>query len=126
MLPALSDLPALNACLNSASAVFLAGGYIAIRRRNVPVHRIFMGAAFLTSTLFLSSYLYYHFHAGSTRFTGTGWVRAVYFTILLTHTVLATAIVPMVLLALVRALSRQERRMAAWALRRRSLGGVRG
>jgi uncharacterized membrane protein YozB (DUF420 family) len=92
----LSQLPALNACLNGLSAVLLAAGFISIQRKNVTAHRGFMGAALVVSTLFLISYLYYHAHVGATRFLGTGWTRPAYFTLLGSHTVLAVLLVPFV------------------------------
>lgn len=111
--------PAFNAVLNGVSALLLAAGYIFIRRKQVALHRAFMGAAFLTSTLFLISYLGYHYSAGTTRFAGQGWVRAVYFSILLSHTVLAVLIVPLVLTTLWRAVSGRfdrHRAIARWTL----------
>jgi uncharacterized membrane protein YozB (DUF420 family) len=99
----LSDLPTLNAVLNAASAVLLALGYAMIRAGRREDHRRFMLAAFTTSSLFLVSYLVYHFRVGSVRFPGTGAIRNVYLTILATHTVLAVAIVPLVLVTLARA-----------------------
>ena len=109
------DLPALNAILNGTSAVLLLLGYLAIRRGDRATHRRFMLAALATSGLFLVSYVAYHLQVGSVRFTGQGIVRTVYFTILLTHTVLAVAIVPLVLVTLTRALRErfpQHRRIA--------------
>lgn len=97
------QLPALNACLNGLSAVLLLLGWINIRRGNMAVHRAFMITALVTSTLFLASYLTYHFQAGTTHFRSTGWIRALYFTILISHTVLAVVIVPLVLVTVVRA-----------------------
>jgi uncharacterized membrane protein YozB (DUF420 family) len=94
----LHALPLLNAILNSLSAVLLCSGYIAIRRRCVSLHKTCMLSAFLTSTLFLISYLTYHYHVGSKPFTGQGSIRLVYFTILISHTILAAVIVPLVLL----------------------------
>src|SRR5215813_10132447 len=85
----ISQLPTLNASLNAASAILLVTGYYCIRQRSIGAHRLCMLLAFVVSILFLCSYLYYHAHAGSTRFTGEGWIRPVYFTILLSHTVLA-------------------------------------
>ena len=114
-----ADLPALNACLNATSAVFLLLGYWQIRQKKVTAHRFFMSAAFLTSVLFLTSYLYYHYHYGSTKFQGQGAVRLVYFAILLTHTVLAAVIVPMILITLRRALKGEfarHRPLARWTL----------
>ena len=97
-------LPTLNAALNFLSAVFLLAGYVAIKRDNVAVHRAFMGSALITSTVFLTSYLYYHYHAGSKHFEGLGWIRPVYFSILISHTILAAAIVPLILTAVWKAL----------------------
>jgi uncharacterized membrane protein YozB (DUF420 family) len=99
-----SDLPALNACLNATSAVLLATGYVLIRRGRRQAHKRVMLAALVSSALFLTSYLVYHAHVGSVRFRGQGPVRTVYFTILLTHTVLAVVIVPLVGMTLVPAL----------------------
>ena len=99
-----SDLPAVNAIFNGASAALLVAGYLAVRNRRVVLHRAVMLSALGTSILFLASYLFYHYHAGTTRFTATGWVRPLYFFILLTHTVLAVVIVPLVILTLHRAL----------------------
>ena len=114
-----ADLPALNACLNATSAVFLLLGYWQIRQKKITAHRVCMSAAFLTSVLFLLSYLYYHYHHGSTKFQGQGTVRLLYFAILLTHTVLAVVIVPMILLTLRRALKGEFARhkpLARWTL----------
>ncbi|HEU0105990.1 MAG TPA: DUF420 domain-containing protein [Vicinamibacteria bacterium] len=99
-----TDLPALNAILNASSALLLATGYVLIRRGRRDAHKRVMLAALASSTLFLTSYLVYHAQVGSVRFRGQGAVRMVYFTILLTHTVLAVAIVPLVASTLVPAL----------------------
>ena len=112
-----ADLPALNAALNGAATLFLIAGYIFIRRRQIPAHRASMLAAVATSALFLMSYVIYHANAGSKPFVGTGPVRAVYFVILITHIVLAAAIVPMVLMTLSRALRSRFDRHAAIARR---------
>src|SRR5215831_20094633 len=96
-------LPTLNAALNSLSAIFLITGYICIRRRNISAHKAAMLSAFITSSLFLTSYLIYHYYTGTHPYQGQGWLRPVYFTILITHTVLAAAIVPMILVTLRRA-----------------------
>lgn len=101
---AVADLPAVNAALNGASALLLIAGFLAVRGRRVGLHRGLMLSALGTSILFLVSYLYYHYHAGTTRFTAEGWVRPVYFSILLSHTVLAIVIVPLVIVTLYRAL----------------------
>jgi uncharacterized membrane protein YozB (DUF420 family) len=100
----ISYLPHVNACLNGASAVLLITGYTFIRFRNVAAHRTCQVAALVVSILFLVSYLTYHFHHGATRFQGTGVVRPIYFAILLTHTILAIVIVPLVVLTFYRAL----------------------
>jgi len=97
-------LPALNAVLNGASAVLLTGGWLAIRRRRIAVHRACMLGAFSVSVLFLVSYVVYHALAGSRPFTGQGWIRPVYFAVLISHVVLAAAVVPFVLTTLYRAL----------------------
>ena len=112
-----SDLPALNASLNGVATVFLAAGYVFIRRRQIQAHRASMLAAVTASALFLISYVIYHANAGSRPFTGTGPIRAVYFVILITHIVLAAAIVPMVLMTLARALRKRFDRHAAIARR---------
>jgi len=98
------DLPALNATLNGVSALLLVAGYSAIRRRRRDLHKALMLSALGASILFLSSYFYYHYHAGSTYFTGQGWIRPVYFTILVSHTILAIVIVPLVVTTLFLAL----------------------
>ena len=84
-----SGLPRLNAMLNGGSAVLLATGYVFIRRRQIIAHLSCMLGAFVLSTGFLISYVLYHFHAGSRPFTGQGWIRPMYFSLLLTHVVLA-------------------------------------
>ncbi|MBI4051735.1 MAG: DUF420 domain-containing protein [Elusimicrobia bacterium] len=96
-MPLISTLPTLNACLNGASAFFLLTGYVLIRQRKIAAHTLCMGIAFLTSILFLISYLFYHSQVGSVRFTGMGWSRPIYFFILTTHSILAVAIVPLAL-----------------------------
>lgn len=112
-----SQLPDLNAALNSLSAVFLLSGYRFIRLKKQEAHRRCMLAAFACSILFLISYLIYHYQVGSVPFKGQGPIRVVYFTILLTHTILATAVVPLALVTLVRALRERfdaHRRIARW------------
>lgn len=116
---ALTDLPSLNAALNSLSAVFLFTGYLFIKAGNPIAHRNCMLAAFGCSVLFLISYLVYHFQVGSVPFKGQGGSRSVYFTILITHTVLAAAVVPLALITLTRALRERfdaHRRIARWTL----------
>jgi len=99
----LTFLPTLNAFLNALSAVLLATGYYFIRRRRIAAHKRCMVAAFATSCLFLASYLTYHFQIGSKPFPGQGPIRTVYFSILISHTTLAAAIVPLVIITLRRA-----------------------
>jgi uncharacterized membrane protein YozB (DUF420 family) len=118
MIP-VSQLPALNATLNSLSAVLLLCGYAFIRRRQVFQHKLCMLAACGTSTLFLISYLIYHAEVGSKPFQGVGGVRIVYFAILISHTILATAIVPLVIMTLRRAFRSNfpaHSRIARWTL----------
>lgn len=98
-------LPALNAALNATSAVLLAVGWTAVRRRRIGLHRTCMLGACVVSALFLVSYVTYHYLAGSRSFTGQGWLRWVYFPILISHIVLAAAMVPFVLTTVYRALS---------------------
>lgn len=98
------DLPALNALLNATSAVLLFLGWRLIRRGRREAHRRAMLAAVACSTVFLVSYLTYHVQVGSVRFQGQGAIRTVYFTILISHTILAVTVVPLVLVTLVRAL----------------------
>jgi uncharacterized membrane protein YozB (DUF420 family) len=103
MLP-LAALPALNAALNGLSALLLLAGYLFVRRKNFRAHKFCMLAAFSVSGLFLISYLTYHYQAGSTPFAGHGWTRPVYFSILISHIVLAASIVPLALVTLYRGL----------------------
>jgi uncharacterized membrane protein YozB (DUF420 family) len=97
-------LPHLNACLNATSAVLLIAGYSFIRARKIVAHRACQITALIVSILFLTSYLIYHYNHGSTRFQGTGIVRPIYFTILITHTILAIVIVPLIIVTFYRAL----------------------
>ena len=110
-----TDLPAVNATLNGISAALLAAGFVFIRRRRIDAHRRCMLAAFGTSSLFLASYLVYHYHVGSVPFTGQGPIRAVYFSILISHIVLAAVILPLALVTLQRALRGRFARHAAIA-----------
>lgn len=113
------DLPTLNAILNGTGAILLLAGYLCIRNGKVNAHRFFMGLAFFTSTLFMISYLTYHYHVGSRHFDGAGWIRAAYLSILLSHTLLAAAIVPMAIITASRALRGQfqrHKRIARWTL----------
>ena len=106
-MPDLHDLPALNATLNGTSAVLLSAGYAFIRSGRRRAHAACMIGALIVSAAFLVSYLVYHAQAGSTRFTGEGWIRPVYFTILLTHTLLAATVVPLALVTVSRAAARR-------------------
>lgn len=112
-----SDLPTVNACLNAIAALLLLAGRWFIKRGDRKNHRKCMLAAVGVSSLFLVFYVLYHAQHGSTPFQGGGWTRLVYFTILVTHTVLAAAVVPLVLFTLRRALKErfvQHRALARW------------
>ena len=102
-----SALPAVNATLNAISTIFLSVGWMFIRRGDMRRHRFCMLAAFVTSALFLTSYLIYHANVGSVPFQGQGGIRVVYFVILITHIVLAALILPLALITLSRALARR-------------------
>jgi uncharacterized membrane protein YozB (DUF420 family) len=109
--------PALNATLNAASAILLVTAHTMIQRGKLGSHRRLMLAAVVTSSLFLISYLYYHAHVGSVRFRGQGWSRPLYFSILISHTVLAAAVIPLVIVTLSRALRERfdrHRAIARW------------
>src|SRR5437868_5204089 len=112
-----SIFPTINATLNGTSAVLLVTAHSMIKRGRVATHRGLMLAAVITSSLFLISYLYYHAHVGSVRFQGQGWSRPVYFTILISHTILAIIVVPLVIITLSRALRERfdrHRAIARW------------
>ncbi|HEX8422916.1 MAG TPA: DUF420 domain-containing protein [Pyrinomonadaceae bacterium] len=112
-----SQLPHLNAMLNAASGLLLLAGFYFIRRRRITAHLRCMTAALAVSCIFLASYLFYHYNHGSTRFTGQGYVRPVYFFILLTHTILAALIVPLIAVTLRRAWRGdfgRHRKIARW------------
>lgn len=111
----IAHLPALNASLNFASALFLGVGYAFIRQGRVDLHRVCMGIAFTLSVIFLVSYLTYHAHVGNVRFLKQGWIRPVYFSILISHTILAVTIVPLVLRTLYLALNARFADHKAWA-----------
>lgn len=100
----LTVFPAINAALNGASAVLIASGRVLIRRKLVVAHRACMIAAVVCSSAFLVSYLYYHAHVGSVHFRGQGIIRPVYFAILISHTLLAAVVVPLVIVTLARGL----------------------
>lgn len=107
----------MNAALNALSAAFLLAGFLFIKSKNIKAHRACMLSAFASSTLFLVSYLAYHYQVGSVPFKGQGSVRTLYFVILLTHTILAVVVVPMALITLFRALRNKfdaHRRIARW------------
>lgn len=115
----LSDLPTLNASLNALCTVLLVIAYVHIRARRIEQHRRTMLAAFATSVLFLISYVIYHAQVGSKPFPGTGWLRTVYFTVLIPHVILAAAVVPLALITLRRGLRRDDlrhRAIARWTL----------
>ncbi len=112
-----TQLPALNATLNSIAALQLLFGFYFIKQKDVARHKLCMITAFITSCVFLASYLIYHFQVGSVPFTGEGWVRPVYFAILISHIILAAAIAPMAMITLYQALTGQvqkHRRIAKW------------
>jgi uncharacterized membrane protein YozB (DUF420 family) len=109
--------PVINATLNGTSAILLLVGRNLIIRGRMAAHRAVMIAALTTSSVFLVSYLYYHAHVGSVHFPGHGWIRPVYSTILISHTILAAVIVPMVIITLSRALRQRfdrHRVIARW------------
>jgi uncharacterized membrane protein YozB (DUF420 family) len=113
------DLPTLNATLNAISAVLLSVGYMFIRRKDRRRHKACMLAACAMSILFLMSYVVYHAQVGSKPFPGTGMMRAIYFTVLIPHVILAAAIVPLALITLSRGLANRvdkHRRIARWTL----------
>jgi uncharacterized membrane protein YozB (DUF420 family) len=114
-----TDLPAVNASLNAISTVLLLTGYVFIRRGERQKHKACMIAALVTSALFLTSYVIYHAQVGSVPFKGTGWIRTVYFAVLIPHVILAAAIVPPILITASRGLSAKydkHRRIARWTL----------
>ena len=111
------DLPAVNASLNALSGILLLIGYVLIRQRRIETHRKVMIAAFVTSSIFLVCYVVYHAQVGSVRFTRQGFVRPLYFTILVTHVTLAAAVVPLALVTLSRGLKARyarHRAIARW------------
>jgi uncharacterized membrane protein YozB (DUF420 family) len=115
----LSDLPAVNATLNSISFVLLVTGYAFIRRGDRRKHKFCMVSALIVSALFLTSYVIYHSQVGSVPFRGTGWIRTVYFAVLIPHVILAAAIVPPVIITASRGLTAKydkHRRIARWTL----------
>jgi putative membrane protein len=116
---AASKLPAVNACLNAGSAILLILGFFAIRKRKENLHRNLMLAAFVLSALFLISYVYYHSLQGDTRFLGQGWIRPVYFFVLISHILLSMTVLPLVLSTIFFALKDRRathRRIARFTL----------
>ena len=114
-----SALPAVNAALNGTSAALLTAGYCFIRQRKVTAHKTCMLTAFGVSSLFLVSYVIYHYHAGSKPFGGTGWIRGVYYPLLISHLSLAVVIIPLALTTIYRAWREQfarHMRLARWTL----------
>ncbi len=112
-----TDLPALNALLNFTSGILVSAGVYFVYKKMTAAHKACMVAAVAVSSLFLTSYLVYHYQVGSVSFEREGFIRAVYFSILLTHTVLAVAVVPLVLRAVYLALRGQlekHRRIVRW------------
>lgn len=113
------DLPAVNATLNAIAGVLLCVAYVLIRQRRIDAHRRTMIAAFTTSSVFLICYVIYHAQVGSVRFTRQGFVRPLYFTILITHVTLAAAVLPLAIVTLSRGLKarfKQHRAIARWTL----------
>jgi uncharacterized membrane protein YozB (DUF420 family) len=113
------DQAALNATLNGTSAVLLTCGYAMIRQRKIKAHRACMISAFICSTAFLISYVIYHIRVGNIHFLGQGFIRPVYFTLLISHVLLAIAILPLAIITLSRGLREQfdkHRRIARWTL----------
>ena len=94
---AITDLATVNAGLNATAAVLIGAGFYFIKQKNIAAHKACMIAAMVVSAVFLASYLIYHYNVGSVRFTKQGWIRSVYFPLLLTHTILAGVVLPMVL-----------------------------
>jgi putative membrane protein len=112
-----SVLPAVNASLNALAGSFLLSGFYLIKSKRIPAHRACMITAAVCSLLFFASYITYHLHAGTTRFTHMGWPRILYFTILLTHTPLAVLVLPLAVITLIRALKgdfARHKRLARW------------
>ncbi len=116
-MPDLSAFPAINASLNGVSAILLATGRVLIRQKRVAQHRICMIAAVCTSAVFLVCYLYYHAHVRSVHFPGQGWIRPVYFSILISHTILAASVPVLAIITLtlgLRSKFDRHRRIARW------------
>jgi putative membrane protein len=113
----ISDLATVNAALNATAAVLIGTGFYFIKRKNIQAHKMCMIAAMVVSAAFLTSYLTYHYNVGSVRFTKQGWIRSVYFPLLITHTTLAALVLPMVLRTLFLATKKRfanHIRIARW------------
>jgi uncharacterized membrane protein YozB (DUF420 family) len=113
----ITDLATVNAGLNATAAVLIGTGFYFIKQKNIPAHKACMVGAMVVSALFLTSYLIYHYNVGSVRFTKQGWIRNVYFPLLLTHTILAAVVLPMVLRTVFLAVKgrfRNHVRIARW------------
>jgi putative membrane protein len=112
-------LPLINACINSTVTILLIAGFLFIKNKNIEWHKRVMLAAFVLSSLFLVSYVVYHYTAPETRYGGVGFMRYLYFFILITHILLATAIVPLSIFTIFRGLTRnyeQHKKIAKWTL----------
>ena len=115
----LYDLPTLNACLNATTFCLLLAGFYFIKQRNIKAHRACMIGAIVIAGLFFASYITYHSQVGSVKFTKQGWIRPVYFSILISHTILATTIIPLAFVTVYRGLRNQldkHVKIARWTL----------
>lgn len=115
----LAFLPTLNACLNFLSAVFLFLGYISIKKKNKKAHKTFMLSAFFVSSLFLASYLYYHYHFPAKLFPDLGWIKTFYLTLLFTHIILAVLMLPFIFISFFHAYKQsfvKHKKIAKFAL----------
>jgi uncharacterized membrane protein YozB (DUF420 family) len=113
----ISDLATVNATLNGTAAILIGSGFYFIKQKNIRAHKVCMVSAVIVSAIFLTSYLIYHYNVGNVRFTKQGWIRDVYFPLLLTHTVLAVVVLPMVLRTVFLAAKRRfpsHVRIARW------------
>ncbi len=118
-MPGIAHLPALNAALNLTAAVLLGTGWVLIKQRRPGPHQACMTSAFGVSTLFLISYLFYHSQVGSVPYAGSGWLRPLYFAVLISHTILAAAVPPLAIVTMLRARRgdlERHRRIARWTL----------
>jgi putative membrane protein len=115
----LNELPHLNATLNSVATVLLLSGWACIKINKKAAHATFMVLALLVSTAFLASYLIYHFQVGDVKFQGKGFIRFVYFPMLITHVLLAVTVPPLVIMTLIPALRQRfdrHKKLARWTL----------